>query len=219
MNTTHATLFLANVGLFSVNGKFGGDKDKPAPNWEEDGMWGPPMHSAATRIYETKDGRYFQLHGDLNASFLLKDIGLEDKRDISLEEAQQIVANWVKQYTADELEKMMVEQKHSGSKCYKPEEWLATDMGKALAARPLCDVRQLTPPTNEPVPYLSPSNAKRILEGIKVVEMGKCYLKEREKWFPFLTIYSSPSYCWSYYWQDVGRTRCSGYQGESTAFA
>ena len=91
-------------------------------------MWTAPMHASATTIYPTKDDRWFQLHGDLDCRPLLEDINILDQEVSSREEAREIFTRWTMQYTADELESMMVKLKHSGSKCYHPGEWLETKM-------------------------------------------------------------------------------------------
>lgn len=96
-------------------------------DWQR-GAWEKEMDRAATKIYPTKDGRWFQLHGDIDCHALFRDIGLEYNMEASREEAYEIVKKWTLLHTADELEAMMVKFGHSGSKCYEPEEWLATDM-------------------------------------------------------------------------------------------
>ncbi|KAK9729355.1 hypothetical protein K7432_000324 [Basidiobolus ranarum] len=170
VDTDHASYFLGCVTLFSADGKVGLDCFNLAPKWDG-GWWDTPMLKESTAIYKTKDGRFFQLHGDLDASILLKDIGLDDKdpKATNDSEAHRIIGDWAKQYTADELEALMIKLRHSGSKCYEPEEWLATPMGQALAKRPLFDVRELAP-SSVPIPFPTSKN-NRILEGIKVVEM------------------------------------------------
>ncbi|KAI9497100.1 CoA-transferase family III domain-containing protein [Zychaea mexicana] len=163
IDTDHAGYFLASPLLCKY--------ENEAPDWENTDLRSKPLYACATGIYPTKDGRWFQLHGDLDCIPMLQNVGILNSPDdtSTLEEAREIYSQWTMLHNADELEAMMVKYRHSGSKCYKPEEWLATDMGKALADKPLCDVRQLTPPEN-PTPYPSASK-KRILEGIKVVEM------------------------------------------------
>ncbi|KAI8148896.1 CoA-transferase family III domain-containing protein [Fennellomyces sp. T-0311] len=163
IDTDHSGYFLASPALC----KF----DNAAPDWEDGGMWTKPMHASATCIYPTKDGRWFQLHGDLDCRPLLKDIGIEDAELATRQDAQDILTEWTMQHTAEDLEAMMIKYRHSGSICYDPKEWLGTDMGYALAKKSVCNVLPLGEP-REPTPY-PPANHGRILEGIKVVEMAR----------------------------------------------
>lgn len=119
INTDHAGYFLGLPALVKA--------EKPPVDWQR-GAWEKEMDRAATKIYPTKDGRWFQLHGDIDCHALFRDIGLEYNMEASREEAYEIVKKWTLLHTADELEAMMVKFGHSGSKCYEPEEWLATDM-------------------------------------------------------------------------------------------
>ncbi|KAI9249134.1 CoA-transferase family III domain-containing protein [Phascolomyces articulosus] len=138
IDTNHASYFLSSPLLCQYENEF--------PDWDDAETRKKPLYACSTNIYPTKDGRWFQMHGDLDCRPMFENI-------------------------ADELEAMMVKYRHSGSKCYEPEEWLATEMGKALANRPLCNVRQLTPP-EIPTSY-PPTSKSRILEGVKVVEMAR----------------------------------------------
>lgn len=117
------------VSCFEVEGRVGRANIPYAPDWEDAEVRHQPLYKAATALYKTKDDRWFQLHGDLDASVLLKDIGLGDiSPQQEPKKATEILANFCRQHTADELEAMMVSTRHSGSKCYEPKEWLTTEM-------------------------------------------------------------------------------------------
>jgi hypothetical protein len=93
-----------------------------------------PLAATVTNAFATKDGRYYQLHGGLNPDIVLRTLGLADASAATLAEAKDIIATRIKESTAEELEALMIDHKHSGNNCYSPEEWLATDMVSRFTA-------------------------------------------------------------------------------------
>lgn len=91
-----------------------------------------PLAATVTNVFATKDGRYYQLHGGLDPDLVLHTLGLAESSAATVAEARDLIAARIKESTAQELESLMIDHKHSGNTCYSPEEWLATDMVNRL---------------------------------------------------------------------------------------
>ena len=88
-----------------------------------------PYRRMAANLYETKEpGRYYHIHGSLEASTQLKAIGLEPFRP-DLETHDEIVAviePAVKNFTVPELEDLNAKHKQAGVEALKHEDFLKT---------------------------------------------------------------------------------------------
>ncbi|KAF4539752.1 CoA-transferase family III [Lasiodiplodia theobromae] len=130
----------------------------------------------SANLYETKNpGEYFHLHGSLEATTALNMVGLEGHRPDMTDYMGciKLIESHVKQFTAEELEKMNAEKRQAGVTALKWEEFKETSHGKTLLQEPPWRVEQIesdSPPV--PFPGLSTAAPKpQVLAGIKVLEL------------------------------------------------
>ena len=179
VDTDHAPLWLACVGMSKRNGKSvrelakDGELGSIFPKDLEGGIFGTPLRLRATANFQTKDnGVWFQLHGSLNSDPVLETIGLDASEHCdSNDEAYNVIANKVRKFGAQELEYMHFVQGLCGSICYTPAGWEQTRMAKDLSKHPLINYKQQTYAVPTPVVPLPISADKRPLAGIKVLEL------------------------------------------------
>jgi hypothetical protein len=82
----------------------------------------------SANLYRTKDGKFFHIHGSLEATSTLNMIGLEGHRP-DLTDYQEIIKtieSHVCKYTAAELEEMNAERRQAGVTAYKYEDFIQT---------------------------------------------------------------------------------------------
>lgn len=180
VDTDHASFWLGSVGMCERNGRTVRDIAKAgelAGIFEKDlekGTFATPIRLRATANYETKDpGVWYQLHGSLDASPVLRAIGVDpDTQCSGPDEAYRIIGEHVKRFGANELEMINFASGLCGSINYTPEAWRATRMSRDLSRHPLINYSHqpyaLPTPT---VPLPPPSSDKRPLAGVKVVEV------------------------------------------------
>ncbi|KAG5808958.1 hypothetical protein H9Q71_006583 [Fusarium xylarioides] len=68
-----------------------------------------PVRRYATNVYRTKDGRWYHLHGSMNALPTMEMLGVEDS-DVSTEEAFEIYTKKVAQWDSQDIEKVANEK-------------------------------------------------------------------------------------------------------------
>lgn len=131
-----------------------------------------PIHQEATNVYKTKDGRWYHLHGSMNATATMGMVGVEEQ-DVTREEAIKIYAEKVAQHDAEFLEKKSNEEvKEAGVTCLTPEEFFASEQGKVMAAEPLWNQRSV-PATRSSWPQQSQSSEFKPLAGIRVIDFSR----------------------------------------------
>ncbi|EFW99724.1 caib baif family enzyme [Grosmannia clavigera kw1407] len=131
-----------------------------------------PIHRASTNQYKTKDGRYYHVHGSMNATVIM-DMFKIAEQDVTLEEAKQIYADKVAQYDAEELDQLENEvYRQAGTICYTPEEFFATEHGKIAAQEPIASIKELPAP-QKAWPSPAAGSEFRPLHGIRVVDMSR----------------------------------------------
>lgn len=97
-----------------------------------------PIHRHCTNVYQTKDGRWYHLHGSMNASPSMKMMGVPEQ-DVTHEEAIEIYKSKVAQWNSEEIEKVANEEyKQAGVVCNRPEEFFASE--QVLQPEEACDV-------------------------------------------------------------------------------
>ncbi|PWY86799.1 CAIB/BAIF family enzyme [Aspergillus heteromorphus CBS 117.55] len=128
----------------------------------------------SANLYKTRNPHeFFHIHGSLEATTTLNMIGLEGQRpDLSdYEEIIQVIEGQVQKFSAAELEEMNKERRQAGVTAFKYEDFVKTPHGKLNVQEPPWKVTRLSgnlPPTPFPA---SRSGGKRILEGVKVLEL------------------------------------------------
>ncbi|KAF2172649.1 hypothetical protein M409DRAFT_62403 [Zasmidium cellare ATCC 36951] len=181
IDTNHAAFWLGTVGMTEVNGhsvaelgKKGHLKQMFKKDLEGD-TFATPMRLRTTAIYETNEpGKWFQLHGSLDADPVLAGLGLDGDFSHVTDPlvAYGEIAKKVSRCGREELETMFWQKGLCGTSCYSPEEFRATPMSKSLDKWPLINYeplsnRQLTPALQFPLV----TGDARPLAGIKVVEL------------------------------------------------
>ncbi|CAG7925858.1 unnamed protein product [Penicillium olsonii] len=127
----------------------------------------------SANLYKTKiPGEFFHIHGSLEATKTLEMIGLQGHRpDLTdYEEIIKVIEEKTQQYTAAELEEMNKERRQAGVTAYKYEDFIKTPHGKLNVAEPAWKVTQL-PGDLPPTPFPANNENKKILQGVKVLEM------------------------------------------------
>lgn len=131
-----------------------------------------PIHQEATNVYKTKDGRWYHLHGSMNATATMGMVGVEEQ-DVTREEAIKIYAEKVAQHDAEFLERQSNEEvKEAGVTCLTPEEFFASEQGKIMGAEPLWNRRSVPAPRSS-WPQQSQSSEFKPLAGIRVIDFSR----------------------------------------------
>jgi crotonobetainyl-CoA:carnitine CoA-transferase CaiB-like acyl-CoA transferase len=136
----------------------------------------------ATSIYPTSQSHvYYQLHGSTNAKAVLEalniDVDSEEKILKSRDEAYNYISRIMMKYTASELDSLFTSKGLCGSTCFRPDQWLKTEMGQEMSRHPLVSCVKIE--DCDPVPLSRLENAQeevedvRPLVGIKVVELAR----------------------------------------------
>lgn len=123
-------------------------------------------------MYKTKEGRYYHIHGSLDASKTLEMIGLEPYRNDlkGYHECIDAIEGAVKRFTVDELEKKNADNKQAGAEVFTFEEFQNTPHGKAMKNLPPFTVQPFEKQT-EKVPFENTSTSNQVLRGIRVLEL------------------------------------------------
>lgn len=183
VDTDHAALYPATVGLVEVDGqdwktvqknkvvqKAGLDVDKGI-------ISKTPMRFRSWSIYPTRDSKeWFQFLSSLDPKGYLAIFGLDadDQNVTTNEQAYEKIKAVTTTYSARELEHICVENGVVGQTVLSPEAWRKTSYGKALAKHPMINYSQVRGSENSPAVPL-PTNIKdqRPLAGVKVLEFSR----------------------------------------------
>lgn len=174
-----ASLFLASVVLPTVDGKPFMSHAKLLNETTKGDLYASnkPIHQEATNIYKARDGRYYHLHGSMNAAPTMKMLGVEEQ-DVSREEAIKIYSDKVAGFDSDYLEKMANDEyKQAGIACLTPEEFFASEQGQIMGAEPLWTERTLPAPKSS-WPTLEAGidvdkSGLKPLAGIRVIDFSR----------------------------------------------
>ncbi|KPM35363.1 hypothetical protein AK830_g11209 [Neonectria ditissima] len=173
VDTDLATLFLESILLPTVNGKSYLQHPHLLAEFKKGDHYdlNKPIHQEATNVYKTKDGRWYHLHGSLDARPTMKMVGVEEQ-DVTREEAIKIYADKVAQYDAEALEKRANEEfRQAGVTCLTPDEFFASEQGKIMGAEPLWN-RTSVPAPQSSWPQ-SASSGYKPLAGIRVIDFSR----------------------------------------------
>ncbi|KAF2088022.1 CAIB/BAIF family protein [Saccharata proteae CBS 121410] len=175
VNTDVATLFLESFILPTVKGKsFMSVPEivKEVPKGDLYDM-SKPIHQQCTNVYQTKDGKWYHLHGSMNAEVSMRMMGVEEQ-DVTREEAIKIYAEKVAQWDAETIDKTSNDQyKQAGVICNMPEDFLVSEHGKIMAEEPLYTMKPLKAPRCS-WPQVSAANKEyKPLAGIRVIDFSR----------------------------------------------
>ncbi|KAL6169747.1 hypothetical protein ACJQWK_04747 [Exserohilum turcicum] len=133
----------------------------------------------ATNVYRTRDGRYFHIHGSMNATPTLAALGLPS-HDPSLKDRAAIVDRIgaeVEKYTAAEIDELMNERyKQAGCIVLTKDEYLNSESGKSNKAAGFYETIKVDdhPAASWwPEDASKPSSARMPLAGLKVVDLTR----------------------------------------------
>ena len=136
-----------------------------------------PYRNVATNIYETKDKRFFHVHGSLNPNPTLAALGLPEEMSFtSYEEALGPIQKAVSELDSDALQKLMSDEyKQAGTICWTTEEFKNSEHGKANAHVGLYEICLKENAAQKPSwwPDTAQTSAKRPLVGFKVVDLTR----------------------------------------------
>ena len=118
------------------------------------------MAAMFTSSYQTRDGRWFYIHGGTTPQPLLDFFGCEG----SIESVAEAVAK----YNAQELEDAFHEHGFNGSIVRSHAEWLETEQGKVLGALPIVEINKIG--DSAPVPL---KEGERPLAGIRSLDLTR----------------------------------------------
>lgn len=169
-----ATLYLQSVLLVKVGGQ---------SFMEHDGMkqqlarldlhkMSTNMRRYASVLYKTRDGRYYHLHGSMDARATMKMVGVTDQ-EASREEAIDIYAKRVATMDSWDLERTANNvYKQAGAVAYTPEEFFASEQGKIMSQEPLWTKTRLPSP-RKPWPAAKDKDQLKPLAGVKVIDFSR----------------------------------------------
>jgi hypothetical protein len=131
-----------------------------------------PYRRMSANLYKTKEpGRFYHIHGSLEATKTLNMIGLEGHRPdlIDMADIVSTIESHVQKFNVAELETLNAENHQAGVECMKHDDFLKTPHGQIADSLPPWEIDPLettTPPAPFPL-----STSHRPLAGIRVLEL------------------------------------------------
>jgi crotonobetainyl-CoA:carnitine CoA-transferase CaiB-like acyl-CoA transferase len=174
INTDLATLFLESVLLPTIGGKHFMQSSKMLAELAKMDHYqmSKPIRRYATNVYRTKDGRWYHLHGSMNALPTMEMLGVEDS-DVSTEEAFGIYTKKVAEWDSQDIEKVANEKfKQAGVICYTPGEFFASEHGKIMSEEPLWTSTRVPAP-KKTWPEAKDTDRYSPLAGIRVLDLSR----------------------------------------------
>ncbi len=186
IDTDHASLFLMSTLLYTI------DPTGPSPitasfdqskltkyikNCDLHHMSSSSHRTSATNIYQTKDGKWFHLHGSMNPDPTLDSVGLPHEMDAaSPEESWKPFQDKLSQIDSAEMQRLASDvYKQAGVICNSHSSFLESEHGKANAHVGLFEIHP-SPNENQHAywwPDSPQTSAKRPLAGLKVVDLTR----------------------------------------------
>jgi len=178
INADVATLFLISTALVRVNGKTLQDPELVQRYMKYDtGNSREPYRRLATNIYPTKDGRWFHLHGSMDATPTLTMLGLPlNQPNLGESAAIGVFCDAVKHWDSTEIDHLADSKyKQAGTICLEPEEFRLSEQGKAIANDGLYVLERTSSLSTAALgwPQNTSSGHKRPLEGIKMLDLSR----------------------------------------------
>jgi hypothetical protein len=189
-NSDHAQLFFMSILLYTIDPEGinlsaaktmapGGAEQyaKYFPNTDLHGAGAYPYRQCATNIYKTKDGKFFHIHGSMNAEPTQRSLGLPpDMEGLSAEEAWKPYMEKMEQIDSDEMQKLASDEyKQAGTICHTVDEYKNSEHGKANAHVGLYEIHALKNEKQSPSwwPDTPETSPQRPLAGLKVVDLTR----------------------------------------------
>ncbi|KAK8062282.1 hypothetical protein PG997_014379 [Apiospora hydei] len=182
-----ATAFTFSFLLLKLNGKPLSDPSIRARLLRHDNTHqSHPWRRLCTNLYQCGDGRWFHLHGGLDASPSLRMLGLPTHRpDLTVD--TEIIARYADRVreAADDADWLDLEcneyWRQAGTVCLTAREYRESPQGRAVGGDPLylveeSDLDVLSAPVPWPEPQQTspnPATTMRPLEGIKLLDLAR----------------------------------------------
>ncbi|OIW33451.1 CoA-transferase family III [Coniochaeta ligniaria NRRL 30616] len=171
--------FLMSAYLTTIDGLGKGDARVRAkiPDTDLNQAQSNVYRRLSANLYETKDrGRYYHIHGSLDATTTLKMLGLPAFRPDLADYRQciEIIERAVKKCTVSELEELNNRHRQAGIEALKWEQFRRTAHGQAICSMPPFTITSLehsTPPVPFPRQEQHSGANTQVLQGIKVLEL------------------------------------------------
>ncbi|KXN81477.1 hypothetical protein AN958_04558 [Leucoagaricus sp. SymC.cos] len=142
----------------------------------------PFIDAATTNIYKLGDGKYYHVHGSMNAAPSQKVLGIDKTQHptiSSFKEACDIIEASTLKHTANELDQLMNEtHRQAGTICHSISEYHETPHGKANAHVGLYEIHQHLSPSQGPswwpnsIPNHTDSPTRPLL-GLKILDLTR----------------------------------------------
>ncbi|RBR18746.1 uncharacterized protein FIESC28_05887 [Fusarium coffeatum] len=174
INTDLAILFLESVLLPTIGGKNFMQSSRMLAELAKMDLhqMSKPIRRYATNVYRTKDGRWYHLHGSMNALPTMEMLGVEDS-DVSTEEALETFTRRVEQWDSQDIEKVANDKYgQAGVICYTPDEFFASEHGKIMSQEPLWTSTRVPAP-KKTWPEAKDTGRYSPLTGIRVLELSR----------------------------------------------
>lgn len=175
VNTDVATLFLESVLLPTIGGKHFLQNPRILRELAKMDLHDmmKPIRRYATNVYRTRDGRWYHLHGSMNASPTMRMMEIEEV-DVSPGEAISIYAEKVAGWDSAEIEETANEMYgQAGVVCCTPEEFFASEQGRAMAPEPLWSVRRVAAPRKAWPESSGDVHDFKPLAGVRVLDLSR----------------------------------------------
>ncbi|KAJ5737907.1 uncharacterized protein N7483_003032 [Penicillium malachiteum] len=169
VNIDVASLFLMSLILATINGKSALENSQIQTEIEKGNHYAmeKPIHRQCTNVYQTKDGRHFHLHGSMNATAAMKMVGAPEQ-DVFHEEAREIYMAKVAEWNADDIDRTSNDEyRQAGVICSTPDEFFASEQGRAMEKEPLYRLKKRSAPISS---WPSVKDSSRPLAGIRVTD-------------------------------------------------
>jgi crotonobetainyl-CoA:carnitine CoA-transferase CaiB-like acyl-CoA transferase len=127
---------------------------------------GPPpaLRDPVTGFYETRDGRWIQLHTNFahHLQGVLNVLGCDN--------AHSAVAAAIRSWDGAALDQTLADAGLCAALIRTPDEWAALDQAKAIARLPLFEIERIGDAPAEPLPH---GRADRPLAGVRVLDLSR----------------------------------------------
>ncbi|CAI6089084.1 unnamed protein product [Clonostachys chloroleuca] len=174
VNTDLATLYLESVLLPTIGGKHFLENKQMAMELGKLDIYqmSKPIRRNTTNVYRTKEGRWYHLHGSMNAGPTMAMMGVQDT-DATHEQAVEIYSENVSQWESNEIERVANDEyKQAGVVCYTPEEFFSSEHGKAMSQVPLWDSKPLRAP-RKGWPNTKDHASYQPLAGFRIIDFSR----------------------------------------------
>ncbi|KAH0842473.1 hypothetical protein AYO21_10776 [Fonsecaea monophora] len=190
INTDHAQLFFMSSIVLEVDPDFSAPISPTPirdlteryaryfPNCDLHQMASTLYRRAAYNIYETKDGKWFHIHGSLNPDPSLEAAGMpRDMPEITtIEDSWTPFIKVMKEKTAEEWDEILGEKyRQAATICLSPDQYAASPQGKANSTVDLYRITKYTGSSQAAAwwPSTSLTSPQRPLAGLKVVDLTR----------------------------------------------